>query len=111
MRCMMLAGPLLMLLAMVPQLAYIDHWLAPHEAEEPGSAEEEEAEHASHHDHCHLGPATCSGQPAPPNGRSFTMLVELPDPDLPTVLVQHTDDTLDEFLAPPPKRPPRAAGA
>jgi hypothetical protein len=104
----MAIGRLLMLLAMLPQLAYFDHWLADFAEPEAAASSSGREEEGSHRDHCHIGLATCSDQPAPPGLRGFATLVDLPDPDLPTVLVQHNDAKLDEFLTAPPKPPPRA---
>jgi hypothetical protein len=65
------------------------------------------AEHAVHETHCHRSLSTCSEQPAPPNLRNFSDLVDLPQPDLIAFLIEEVSTQPTEYLSPPPVEPPR----
>ena len=106
------AGPLVLLLAMLPQYLVIDHWeeyynhAIRHEVEKPA---DEVAEHTSHEQHCHYGSAACSDQPAPINGRVLPAAIELSEPSFSALsaLEQPTSRLEDVFLA-PAREPPRS---
>ncbi|MEX2159788.1 MAG: hypothetical protein WEB04_10340 [Dehalococcoidia bacterium] len=104
------AGPLMLLLSMLPQYLAIDHWeeyyrhMIRHEIEEP----EEGPEHTSHEQHCHYGSAACSDQPAPINGRVLPAAVELSEPSLPDVAYAELSlSRLEDVFLAPASEPPR----
>jgi len=98
----------LLLVALLPALTYLGHWaigpLASSESARPGAAES-----SRHHAHCHLGLATCSDQPAPPNARAFPDLIELPAPNLSARPLEDATAVYHEFVPPPPDQPPKPA--
>jgi hypothetical protein len=102
------AAPILLVAALLPSIVYLDHWAdrlnhgPEHIAAEAGS------EHVTHHAHCHLGPASCSQQPVPPNLRGFDVLVEVPAPELPATPLEDSVDAPEEFIASPLTEPPRS---
>ena len=93
------AGPVLLLLTLLPSLLSVDHWTAVSAAEASGAA--------THQGHCHSGPATCAEQPVPPNLRSFADLIEMPEPDLTALPLEDAAVRPIKFLSPPPVEPPR----
>jgi hypothetical protein len=68
-------------------------------------------DHATHETHCHRALGSCSEKPAPPNLRNFFDLVELPELDLPAVLMEGIEQLYSEVVISPPLRPPRGAAA
>ncbi|MEX1254862.1 MAG: hypothetical protein WEE64_11020 [Dehalococcoidia bacterium] len=67
----------------------------------------QDADHKTHETHCHRALASCSEQPAPPNLRNFADLVELPELDLPAVLMEGIERQYSDVVISPPLRPPR----
>lgn len=103
-------APLILILALLPSTLYIDHWAEYLGAVLSSSPVEEvgRAEHVSHHAHCHAGPGTCSDQATAPGSQLFPQIIELSEPDFPTVLVESSTATLAAAIVRVPKEPPRA---
>ena len=106
-------GPIVLLAALFPSYLSIDHWgeyaisVSGHRED---SREVGSAEHTSHGMHCHYGPAACSDQPAPINGRVLPVAVELAEPHLAAAQLtvsQEFEPSGAVFV--PPTDPPRAA--
>ena len=105
------AGPLVLLLAFLPSLLYVDHW---GEFLDPGRGGAISPEHLAeslggngHAAHCHVGASTCSEQPAPASVQIFPALTELSEPEFPTVLLEDSVTAPEEFIVSPPTEPPR----
>ncbi|OGO52449.1 MAG: hypothetical protein A2148_02735 [Chloroflexi bacterium RBG_16_68_14] len=99
------------MLAFLPSLLYVDHW---GEFLNPGAGGAISPEHLAerlregdHSAHCHVGASTCSEQPAPAGAQIFPALIELSEPDFPTVLLEDRVTTPEEFIVSPPAEPPR----
>jgi hypothetical protein len=100
-------GHLVLLLALLPSVLYIDHWSEyfgwTHDADSPGAEE-------VHQGHCHLNPSTCSDQPLPPGPKMTWEVVELKEPALPTTIaLDETLATETGFVVSVPTEPPRLA--
>ena len=96
-------GPPVLFLAFLPSLLYVGHW---GELLSGGVSVSQEhlREHAAH---CHIGPATCSEQPATSSVQAVPDGVELPEPAWRADELGEAQSTLSEFLASPPTEPPR----
>jgi hypothetical protein len=99
------AGPVLMLFALAPSVLSIDHWAAYLGLT---VAHEEELDATAHAEHCHLGPATCSGQPLPPDLSATPAVVHVVEPELTYVVIEDVAMTAEERVVAPPTDPPRA---
>jgi hypothetical protein len=105
------AGPLLLLLALLPSYLYIDHWgeYLAHAMAHDVEVEESPAEHTTHELHCHYGISGCTEQPAPINGQVMPGLVELARPVLLGIAALERPAVTLEGVAPvPPTQPPQA---
>ncbi|MGB2693565.1 MAG: hypothetical protein WBD55_00075 [Dehalococcoidia bacterium] len=103
------AAPVILVLALLPSTLYLDHWVEYLTATFLGfdidaGSETEELTHTSH---CHLGPGSCSDQPLTPNGRVIALIVEMSEPDLPTVLLETKASAPAEAFVIVPTEPPR----
>ena len=103
------AGPLVLLLSVLPSYFYLDHLVA-YATQAMGGAVEQEspAEHTIHEQHCHYGGAGCSEAPAPINGRVLPAVVDLVEPQLAAVLLEENRPLLDGVAVVPQTKPPRA---
>ena len=97
------AGPVLMLFALAPSVMYLDHW-----SEYVGSSAVQEEDASEHAQHCHIGPATCSDQPLPPDLSATPAVVHVVEPELTSVALEEADMTTQEHVVVPPTDPPRA---
>jgi hypothetical protein len=108
-------GPLVLLIAFLPSLVYLDHVSAyvTYVVRGPGPREESVGAlaHTRHAEHCHYGPSACSEQPAPTGVRVLPEVVEVPAPELPSVAVEDAVAQPEEVLAAPPTEPPRPHGS
>lgn len=95
-----------MLLALLPSTLYLDHWAEQLTSTFFGSGVEE-AEELSHHAHCHLTPGACSDQPVAPSVSVFPAVVEVSEPELPSVLLEDGSTALEEAVVAIPTEPPR----
>ncbi len=100
---------LILLLALLPSTLYIDHWAdyLGH-ALASGAEEEGTAEQMSHYSHCHAGPGSCSSQPVAPASQLFPRIIDLTEPDFPSVLVEPSTATLTATIISVPTEPPWA---
>jgi hypothetical protein len=103
-------GPALLLLAILPSMVYLDHWveyagraLGVVVIEDPGAMDT-----ATHANHCHLGPSSCSDQPVPASPQGFAVIVELTQPELQAFALVTNEARLEEFTPVPLTEPPRA---
>ena|ERR1700694_1327950 len=101
------AGHLVMLLALLPSMLYIDHWSAyfgwTKDDDSPGAQE-------VHQGHCHLSPSTCSDQPLPPGPRATWEVVEFKKPNLPPIVaLDEPSVKLTGVVVSVPTEPPRVA--
>ena len=107
-RQLLRAAPVLLIIALLPSLLYVDHWLSYLSGQlAVPEAATSDVEHVGHHSHCHSSPASCSDQPVPLNARGFLDLIELPELDLPAVLLVDGEHAPEEFISVPPTEPPR----
>ena len=99
-----------MLVAFLPSVLYIDHWTdyAVRLLGQPDVLAAIEREGSGHESHCHVGPSTCSEQPAPNVGQVFPAVVQLDYPELPAVLLEDAESPLEEHTRSPLTEPPRA---
>ena len=104
---MLQIGPLLLFLAFLPSLLYIDHWSEYLEHALGRVEAHRELEQASHQSHCHIGPATCSEQPAPASVSVIPSLIDLPEPELQMTALEEITSILSEIVVAPAKEPPR----
>lgn len=104
-------GPLVLLLALLPSLAYLDHWgeYIQYAVSGPGLLENEAdpLEHTAHSAHCHAGPSTCADQPIPLGDKYLLAVVEVPQPDLPAVVVEERVLSLEAVFISPLTQPPQ----
>jgi len=98
------AGPILLLLALAPSVLYVDHWTE-YLGLTTSATEEQPLEHAGH---CHIGPATCSDQPLPPDLSATPEVVHVVEPELTSVALEESVSTIEEHVVAPPTEPPRA---
>lgn len=101
-------GPALMLIALLPSVLYLDHWTAYASALLGPSEAQQLSELASHSAHCHVGPSTCSDQPAVYSAQVVPTVVELDHPELTGVLLEDGLSLLEEHTSSPLTEPPRA---
>jgi hypothetical protein len=113
------AGPVILLVALLPSVSYIDHWsefvtsAVAHEAAEAEGAgddsgpEPRHAEDDSHAAHCHTNIASCAEQPAPADLRLLHVVVDFSEPALTETPLEYSDWTLAGFVVPIPTEPPR----
>ena len=104
---MLQIGPLLLVLAFLPSLLYVGHWseLVNYAMGHPGVEEVTDIE--EHAGHCHIGPATCSEQPAPASVSVIPLLIDLPEPELQMTALEEIISILNEIVVAPAKEPPR----
>ena len=108
-RRLLRAGPLLLFLALLPSLLYLDHWGEMAGGAARTGSPEHLGDHALHRAHCHLGPATCSDQAATAEARVLPEPAPLPRPALLTLLPEVPPLLPDEYLPAALTEPPRSA--
>jgi hypothetical protein len=100
------AGHLVMLVALLPSVLYIDHWsefLFPNRPESISAADE-----ALHESHCHFGSGSCA-QPVPTNLKVLASVVDLPLPQLISTAIEYVTSSFQQTFITPPTEPPRTA--
>ena len=97
------AGPLVMLLALLPGLLFIDHW-----GQYAGLIPVEEENLAEHAGHCHLNIGTCSDQPLPPDMSVTPAVVHVVEPELTLLALEDHLQRLSGHIVVPPTEPPRS---
>jgi len=97
------AAPVLLLLALAPSVLYVGHWGDFFATARPVSPEHM-AQHAAH---CHIGPSSCSDQPAPAGVTLLGYLVELEEPQLTATVLEDGLSASEGVFVSPPKQPPR----
>ena len=105
------AGPLVLLLSVLPSYVYFDHlvkYASQAMGQQMGEDTESAAEHTSHEQHCHYGGGGCSEAPAPINGRVLPAVVDLIEPQLAAVLLEENRPLLAGVAVVPQAKPPRA---
>ena len=102
---MLALGPLLLLLAFLPSVSYMGHW---GQLIDPMSETEHEA--AEHAGHCHIGVATCSDQPLPPDLSVTPALVRFAEPVMTWLALESDQQRWRDHTVAPPTEPPRAGG-
>lgn len=106
-RAALQAGSLLLLLAFLPTTIYVDHWGEMLDyALSQQSTERPHPDHVSHQGHCH-GVTSCSDQPQPVGVRISPTVVELPQPNLVSFVVEQDVSRTTEYFISPPTEPPR----
>lgn len=97
------AGHLVLLLALLPSVLYIDHWS---EFLHP-ETEISEVERELHESHCHFGSGGCSEQPVPTNLKVLASVVDLPVPQLMSTAIEYATSGFQQTFITPPTDPPR----
>ena len=97
------AAPVLLLLALAPSVLYVGHW-GDFFASSGTVNPEHVAEHAAH---CHIGPTSCSDQPAPAAVTLLGDLVELEEPQLTATVLEDGSSASEGVFVSPAKQPPR----
>jgi len=98
------SGPILLLFALAPSVLSVDHW-----AEYLGLiASETEENPMEHIGHCHIAPASCSGQPLPPDLSATPAVIHVVVPELISVALEESVRTVEGHVVAPPTEPPRA---
>ncbi len=103
-------GPLVLLLALLPQLLYVDHWVefVTHGLGRESAAEQGDGrERVQHEAHCHVGSAACSDQPVPYSVRVVPAIIELAPPELYSLPLENIEAPLEELAVSPLTEPPR----
>ena len=108
-RLLIRSGPLLLLLALVPSVLYIDHWAEEHSPIDLGAVNRHSGhiDFHSHQAHCHYGPASCSQQAIVTNYDGTPRLIEEPAPALVSTPVVLSTTHLSEFVSDIPTEPPK----
>ncbi len=102
-------GPAVLLMAIVPQFFYIDHWSEFLTTAFSGQmVVETEANHAAHAAHCHLSPGTCADAPLPASVQVIPTVIDVVHPELPAVALESDASRLREFVTTVLTEPPRS---
>ena len=103
------AGPLVLLLSILPSYVYLGHWTEYAKAAMGRPVEEESSgEVLDHAMHCHFNAASCSEQPAPINGHVLPAVGELTEPNLSDLAaIEQALSRLEDVLLAPATEPPR----